>query len=62
MPLSAFISKIERQYNGRLIDASLHERRGKLVYELKLLSDSGGRIFVVPVDAATGRPRGFFGS
>jgi uncharacterized membrane protein YkoI len=61
LPLSAFIAKIELQYNGRLIDANLHERQGRLVYELKLLSDTGGRIFVISVDAATGLSRGMFG-
>jgi hypothetical protein len=62
LPLGAFIAKIERQYGGRLIDARLRERRGRLVYELKLMSDEGGRVFTVSVDAKTGRPRGLFGS
>jgi len=62
LPLGAFIARIERQYGGRLIDARLRERRGKLVYELKLISDRGGRVFTVSVDAKTGRPRGLFGS
>jgi hypothetical protein len=61
LPLSAFIASIERQYGGRLIDASLRERRGELVYELKMISDTGGRIFTVSVDAKTGRSRGLFG-
>ena len=61
LPLSAFIRSIERQYRGRLIDASLRERRGQLVYELKMMSDTGGRIFTVSVDAKTGRARGLFG-
>ncbi len=62
LPLGAFIARIERQYGGRLIDARLRERRGRLVYELKLISDKGGRVFTVSVDAKTGRPRGLFGS
>jgi hypothetical protein len=62
LPLGAFIARIERQYGGRLIDARLRERRGRLVYELKLMSDKGGRVFTVSVDAKTGRPRGLFGS
>jgi hypothetical protein len=60
LPLATFVAKIERQYRGHVIDAALNERRGRLVYELKMLSD-GGRVFVVDVDAATGRPQGLFG-
>jgi hypothetical protein len=60
LPLAAFLAGIERRFRGQVIDAALIERRGHLVYELKMLS-TGGRVFVIPVDARTGRPQGLFG-
>jgi uncharacterized membrane protein YkoI len=54
-PLRAYIHEIERLYRGTVIDAKLREVHGKILYELRLLSDNG-HIFTVAVDAATGRP------
>ncbi len=54
--LSAFVSVIERVYDGRMIDVALHRRRSMLVYDIKMLSKAG-RVFVVSVDARTGQPR-----
>jgi uncharacterized membrane protein YkoI len=56
--LRYFLPRIELRYKAQVIDVAFREIRGRLFYEMKLLSDSG-RIFVVSVDAASGRPRPF---
>ena len=54
LPLRTLIPQIERKYHGRVIDAALRREGRKLVYALKMLSPAG-RVFVVAIDAATGR-------
>lgn len=62
LPLRTLLPEIERRYRGDVIDAVLRKKGRKLVYTLKVLSPDG-RVFVVAVDAATGRQeRGFFQS
>jgi hypothetical protein len=62
LPLRTLLPEIERRYRGDVIDAVLRKKGRKLVYTLKVLSPEG-RVFVVAVDAATGRQeRGFFQS
>jgi hypothetical protein len=62
LPLRTLLPEIERRYRGDVIDAVLHKKGRKLVYTLKVLSPEG-RVFVVAIDAATGRQvRGLFQS
>jgi hypothetical protein len=62
LPLRTLLPEIERRYGGDVIDAVLRKKGRKLVYALKVLSP-GGRVFIVTVDAATGRQeRGLFQS
>ena len=60
LPLGAFLAQIERKYGGEVIDAVLQSTGRRLIYTLRMLSP-GGRVFVVAVDAATGRPNPGFG-
>jgi hypothetical protein len=60
LPLRALLPQIEQKYRGEVIDAVLQRIGRRLIYTLKMLSP-GGRIFVVAVDAATGRPNTGFG-
>jgi hypothetical protein len=62
LPLRTLLPEIERRYGGDVIDAVLRKKGRRLVYTLKVLSPEG-RVFVVAVDAATGRQeRGLFQS
>jgi hypothetical protein len=62
LPLRTLLPEIERKYRGQVIDAALRREGRKLVYTLKMLSPEG-RVFVVAVNAATGRQElGFFQS
>jgi hypothetical protein len=63
LPLRTLLPQIEQKYRGEVIDAALRRVGRRLVYTLRVLSP-GGRVFMVSVDAATGRPStgfGFFG-
>lgn len=55
LPLSEVLPRMEQRFDARVIDATLRQARGGLVYELKMLSENG-RVFVVSIDASTGRP------
>jgi hypothetical protein len=62
-PLGALLPRIERRYGGEVIDAALQRAGRRLVYALKILSPEG-RVFIIAVDAVTGRPNNdveFFG-
>ncbi len=51
--LDRVISQVERRYKARVVRADKIQRGGKLVYELRLLSEEG-RVWTVRVDAETG--------
>lgn len=52
-PLYAIVAPVEQRSGARLLAVELEQRKGRLVYELKLILPNG-RIFEVAVDAATG--------
>jgi|JI7StandDraft_1071085.scaffolds.fasta_scaffold35677_2 hypothetical protein len=54
LPLSSILAGLETRYGGRMIDAELKERRGRMVYKLELITPAG-RVLDVEVDAATAR-------
>lgn len=54
LPLSRILSRVRRQFPGKLLDASLTRRGNAYVYVIKLL-DSGNRVRLVQVDARSGR-------
>ncbi len=51
--LDRAISQVERRYKARVVRADKIQRGGKLVYELRLLSEEG-RVWTVRIDAETG--------
>jgi uncharacterized membrane protein YkoI len=54
LPLAAILSGIEDHFGARMINAELHRERGRLIYELELITPAG-RVMGVSVDAATAR-------
>jgi uncharacterized membrane protein YkoI len=54
LPLAAILSGIENHFGARMINAELHRKRGRLIYELELITPAG-RVMGVSVDAATAR-------
>jgi len=53
-PLAGILAVVEARYEGRVIETELEYRRPAWIYEFKLLPPTG-RIFMVRVDAASGR-------
>jgi hypothetical protein len=53
-PLSDLLSEVERRFRGRVIEAELEWDDGQWLYELKILPPNG-RVFIVELDAASGR-------
>jgi hypothetical protein len=58
LPLEAILGSLENRYDARMIDADLDERRGRMVYDLELLTRDG-RVLEIRVDAATARVLSF---
>jgi uncharacterized membrane protein YkoI len=58
LPLGEVLSRVQRQYPGRLLDAELVDRGGQPVYLIKLMT-SDGNVAIVSADAATGRILGY---
>jgi uncharacterized membrane protein YkoI len=54
LPLAAILARIEPEFGARLIDADLKNRRGRVIYELEMLTRNG-RVIDLQVDAATAR-------
>lgn len=54
LPLAAILAGIENHFGARMINAELHRTRGRLIYELELITPAG-RVLDVQVDAATAR-------
>ncbi|MCW0235370.1 MAG: PepSY domain-containing protein [Ferrovibrio sp.] len=52
-PLREVLAEAEKAHNGRLIEAELESKDGKMVYELKLLTVEG-RVLKVYYDARSG--------
>jgi hypothetical protein len=53
LPLSEIFERALARFPGRVLEAELERKRGRWVYELKVL-DAGGRLFEVYLDASTG--------
>lgn len=54
LPLSAILARVRTRLDARMIDADLHRRRGRMIYELEMLAPDG-RVLDLEVEAATGR-------
>ena len=54
LPLSSILAQIEPEFGARLIDADITKRRGRMVYELEMITRNG-RVLDLRVDAATAR-------
>ncbi len=54
LPLSAILSGVETHFGARMIDAELDRKRGRMIYDLELITPQG-RVLEVQVDAATAR-------
>lgn len=48
--------KVERQYNGKVVQTQVQDEDGRKVYVFKVLREDN-RVFIVRVDAQTGRSR-----
>ena len=56
LPLADLLARAQTEYPGaEVLEVELGEKRGKLVYEIKLLRP-GGRLAELYYDAATGEP------
>ena len=53
-PLTEILAEVERRYRGRVIEADLERDDDQWLYELKILPPNG-RVFIVELDAATGK-------
>jgi uncharacterized membrane protein YkoI len=53
LPLEAIYARALARIPGRVLEAELERKRGRWVYELKILDDQG-RLFEVYLDASTG--------
>ncbi|WRH64013.1 MAG: hypothetical protein RSE12_06685 [Fuscovulum sp.] len=54
LPLAAILGGVENRFGARMINAELHRKSGRLIYELELITPAG-RVLGVSVDAATAR-------
>ena len=54
LPLGAIVNQVERRQPGRLLDADLNDRGGRLVYRLRWMTPNGNVLNMV-VDARSGR-------
>lgn len=52
--LDQAVAIARRQVDGRVLGAETRSRRGRIVHEIKILTD-GGTVHVVRVDGETGR-------
>ena len=53
LPLTVIFERALARFPGRVLEAELERKRGRWVYELKVL-DAGGRLFEVFLDGSTG--------
>lgn len=51
--LQATLRNVRAHYNGRIVEVEIERKKGRRVYEIKLLDDKG-RLFEIYADAATG--------
>lgn len=54
LPLATILRRLDSGFAGRLIDADLKRRGGRVIYELQIVTPAG-RVLEVDVDAATAR-------
>jgi len=54
LPLGAIVNQVQRQQPGRLLDADLKDRGGRLVYRLRWMTPNGNVLNMI-VDARSGR-------
>jgi uncharacterized membrane protein YkoI len=57
LPLAAILAEVEPEFGARMIDADIKNRRGRMVYEIELITRNG-RVLDLEVDAATARVLG----
>ena len=50
LPLGTIVGQVERRYPGRLLDADLQDRGGRLVYRLRWMTPEGNVLNMI-VDA-----------
>lgn len=55
MSLSQAVAMMQAKYGAKSMRASQTEVNGRLVYEIRLRSADGSRVWTVHVDAASGR-------
>lgn len=53
LPFTDILARAESAYPGQLVEAELEEEKGKLVYEIKMLT-ADGRVVKLEYDARTG--------
>lgn len=54
LPLGAIVNQVKRSQPGRLLDADLSDRGGRLVYRLRWMTPNGN-VLNMTVDARSGR-------
>lgn len=54
LPLAAILAQIEPEFGARMIDADIKRRRGRVIYEIEMITRKG-RVLDLEVDAKTGR-------
>ncbi len=54
LPLGAIVGQVQRRYPGRLLDADLQDRGGRLVYRLRWMTPEGNVLKLV-VDARSAK-------
>ena len=54
MPLSQLLQEVEKQYPGTLLEVELEEEKGKVIYEMDVLSEDRV-VHSIKVDAKTGQ-------
>ncbi|WP_347266634.1 PepSY domain-containing protein [Paracoccus sp. (in: a-proteobacteria)] len=60
LPLAEVLSRLQASHPGQVTEVELARERGRLVYEVGLVTP-GGRLIEVATDAATGRVLGVHG-
>jgi uncharacterized membrane protein YkoI len=53
LPLRDILTRVERDHPGDLLEAELEREHGRIVYEIKILTDDG-RVVELYYDAGTG--------
>jgi uncharacterized membrane protein YkoI len=54
LPLAEILAKVKAEHPGKVLEVELETEDGRLVYDLKILTESG-RVQELEVDAASGK-------